>query len=135
MLHLLAAGLSWGPVWDVLSKPDNLPIVIMLGTVAFFTYWSFSMALKNDKLKRETGDPKRDIFYPPEEDHFPKRIHVWPWLLRAEFGLHRAHLFLRAFRTEIVLSKEQRVEQLLALALPFTFLFLRLRCRQKLDIV
>lgn len=86
MIALLASSrLSWGPVWEVLSKPDNLPILIMLGLVGFFTYWSFSMARRNDRLKRETGDPKRDIFYPPEEAKFPTRVHVWPWLLRVEF--------------------------------------------------
>lgn len=77
--------LSWAPVWDIFSKPDNLPIVIMLGLVAFFTYWAFEMGIRNDRLKASTGDPKRDIFYPPEEAKFPVRIHVWPWLLRAEF--------------------------------------------------
>lgn len=86
MLHLIAAGgLSWKPVWDIFSKPDNVPIVIMLGLMGFVTYWAFSMAFKNDRLKEESGDPKRDLFYPPEEAKFPVRIHVWPWLLRAEF--------------------------------------------------
>lgn len=86
MITVLAASrFSWGPVWEILSKPDNLPILIMLGMVSFFAYWSFSMACRNDRLKAETGDPKRDIFYPPEEAKFPTRIHVWPWLLRVEF--------------------------------------------------
>ncbi|MHC4829365.1 MAG: cytochrome C [Planctomycetota bacterium] len=82
---LLAGGLSFSFFWEnVLGKPDNLPIVIMLVLVGFFTYWAFSMGRKNDLLKEHSGDPKRDIFYPPEESKFPKRIHVWPWLLRNE---------------------------------------------------
>ncbi|MBI3891588.1 MAG: hypothetical protein HY303_08670, partial [Candidatus Wallbacteria bacterium] len=78
---------AWGlqPLWDIVRKPDNLPILLMMGTVGFFTWWSFKMALGNDKLKRDTGDPKRDIFYPEDEKAFPIRIHVWPWLLRTEF--------------------------------------------------
>jgi hypothetical protein len=81
---LIASGLSWKPVWDIFSKPDNVPIIMMVGLVGFFTYWAFSMALRNDRLKVESGDPKRDLFYPPEEAKFPVRIHVWPWLLRTE---------------------------------------------------
>jgi hypothetical protein len=78
---------AWGmkPILDILGKPDNLPIVLMMVTVGFFTTWGFRMALANDRLKRTAGDPKRDILYPAEEAAFPIRIHVWPWLLRTEF--------------------------------------------------
>jgi len=78
---------AWGigPIWDIVRKPDNLPILLMMALVGFFTWWSFAMAFQNDRLKKETGDPKRDILYPPEEKDFPVRIHVWPYLLRNEF--------------------------------------------------
>jgi hypothetical protein len=76
---------SLGPIWDIVRKPDNIPILLMMGTVGFFTAWALKMAFANDRLKKETGDPKRDILYPPEEAEFPVRIHVWPYLLRVEF--------------------------------------------------
>ncbi len=78
---------AWGfePIWEIVRKPDNIPILLMIALIGFFTVWSFQMALKNDRLKRETGDPKQDILYPKEEQAFPVRIHVWPYLLRNEF--------------------------------------------------
>lgn len=79
------AAWGFGPIWDIIRKPDNIPILLMMVTVGFFLAWSLKMAFANDRLKAETGDPKRDILYPPEEAEFPVRIHVWPYLLRAEF--------------------------------------------------
>jgi hypothetical protein len=34
----------------ILSLPDNIPIVILMVTVIYLTYLSFSEARKNDKL-------------------------------------------------------------------------------------
>jgi hypothetical protein len=78
---------EWGfePIWDIVRKPDNVPILLMIVVVTFFVWWGFHMALQNDRLKRTTGDPKADILYPKEEKDFPVRIHVWPYLLRGEF--------------------------------------------------
>ncbi len=88
-MNLAAAtlGAEWGfgPIWEIVRKPDNIPIIMMMVLVGFFIWLSFSQARRNDRLKKETSDPKRDIFYPPEEAAFPVRVHVWPWLLRNEF--------------------------------------------------
>jgi hypothetical protein len=40
-------------LWAIVSLPDNIPIVLMLGLVAYFTKVSFSEARKHDKLTRE----------------------------------------------------------------------------------
>ena len=37
----------------ILAKPDNIPIIMMVGLVAFFTWISLSEASKNDKLIEE----------------------------------------------------------------------------------
>ena len=37
----------------ILTKPDNIPIVLMVGLVGFFTWMSLSEARKNDKLIEE----------------------------------------------------------------------------------
>ncbi len=34
----------------ILSLPDNIPIIILMVTVIYLTYLSFSEARKNDKL-------------------------------------------------------------------------------------
>jgi hypothetical protein len=40
-------------LWAIVSLPDNIPIVLMLGLVAYFTRTSFAQARANDRLIRE----------------------------------------------------------------------------------
>jgi hypothetical protein len=35
---------------DILTKPDNIPIVFMMMLVLFFTWLGFKQALRNDRL-------------------------------------------------------------------------------------
>jgi hypothetical protein len=44
---------EWDNFSAILTKPDNIPIVLMVGLVAFFTWLSLSEARKNDKLIEE----------------------------------------------------------------------------------
>lgn len=39
--------------WAIISVPDNIPIVMMLMLVGYFTWLSFAEAKKNDRLTRE----------------------------------------------------------------------------------
>jgi len=39
--------------WAIVSLPDNIPIVLMLGLVGYFTWLSFSEGRKHDRLIRE----------------------------------------------------------------------------------
>jgi hypothetical protein len=85
MTHVLLAEWGFAPIWDIVRKSDNIPILLMMVLVGFFVAWSFKMAFDNDRLKKASGDPKADILYPKDEKDFPVRIHVWPYLLRGEF--------------------------------------------------
>ena len=38
---------------EIVTKPDNIPIVAMLILVIFFTWLGMKQALKNDKLAEE----------------------------------------------------------------------------------
>jgi len=38
---------------DILTKPDNIPIVFMMVLVMFFTWLGFKQALRNDRLADE----------------------------------------------------------------------------------
>jgi hypothetical protein len=58
----------------ILKKPDNIPIVIALVLVTFYTIWGYRQALVNDRAIRETGK------LPP-----PDKLSVWPFLVRTEF--------------------------------------------------
>ncbi|MCE9624938.1 MAG: hypothetical protein K8R69_05715 [Deltaproteobacteria bacterium] len=44
----------------ILSLPDNIPIIIMMVSVVYLTWLSFSEARKNDKL---TEEGKADQIY------------------------------------------------------------------------
>ena len=38
---------------DILTKPDNIPIVFMMVLVMFFTWLGFKQALRNDALAEQ----------------------------------------------------------------------------------
>ncbi len=44
-------------VWAIVSVPDNIPIVLMLGLVAWLVRLAFREARANDRLARE-GRPE-----------------------------------------------------------------------------
>lgn len=39
-------------LWSIVSVPDNIPIVMLLASVGYFTWLSFAEARKNDRLIR-----------------------------------------------------------------------------------
>ncbi len=57
----------------ILSKPDNVPIVVMLILTIFYTWFSMKKALKNDR---------QDI---SEEAKLADKVQVWPYLVKVEF--------------------------------------------------
>lgn len=61
----------------IISKPDNVAIIIMMVMVGFFTLFAFFQALKNDRKLASIKE---------EEKKFEKeKIHTWPYLTRKEF--------------------------------------------------
>ena len=60
-------------VWELVRKPDNIPIVGLLFLVIGYTWWSFRKALKND----------RQGFL--DESRLSEKVQVWPNLVRVEF--------------------------------------------------
>ncbi len=69
--------------WLIISKPDNVPIVLMLLLVGFFTWLALSEARKFDKARAE-GKTVKEAAYGDEAD-YPERVTVWPFLVREEF--------------------------------------------------
>ncbi len=59
--------------WEIVSKPDNIPIVLLLFMVIGYTWWYFHKALKND----------RQGFL--DETRLSEKVQVWPNLVRVEF--------------------------------------------------
>lgn len=88
-MNLLMA-MDWVQLWQIASAPDNVPILIMLVLVGFYTVFSFRQAFANDRLIAELeADPvmakthHRKRF--PFQKGWDERVHVWPYLLKIEF--------------------------------------------------
>ncbi|MAG56805.1 MAG: cytochrome C [Planctomycetes bacterium] len=82
--------MDWHQLWYMLSKPDNVPIVLLLFMCPFYVWMAFSQARKNDRLIAQLeADPElakthhRTIF--PYQKGWPKTVQVWPFLLKREF--------------------------------------------------
>jgi hypothetical protein len=64
-------------LFEIISKPDNIAIVIMMVLVGFFAWFAFYKAFKNDRKKPSAKK---------EQNEFEKeKIHTWPFLARKEF--------------------------------------------------
>ncbi len=50
---MLLSASGWDNFLLILTKPDNIPIVMMIGAVGFFTWLSLREASKNDRLIKE----------------------------------------------------------------------------------
>jgi hypothetical protein len=58
---------------SILSKPDNVPIVLMLVLTIFYTWYSLAKASKNDRQGS------------PDEAMLSDKVQVWPYLVKVEF--------------------------------------------------
>jgi hypothetical protein len=58
---------------EILTKPDNIPITLLLVSCIFFTWLYWIKAKKNDA--QDT----------PEEAKMDDKVQVWPYLVRVEF--------------------------------------------------
>ena len=81
---------DWHQLWEIVSLPDNIPIVGLMILVPFFIWYSFRQAKANDRLIEELEkDPKlakqhhRKI--EPYREGWEQKVYVWPYLLRMEF--------------------------------------------------
>ncbi|MFB3916115.1 MAG: hypothetical protein ACE14M_05270 [Terriglobales bacterium] len=82
--------MDWQQLWNIVSAPDNVPIVALVPLLIFYCALAFKQALDNDKLITQLeADPAlakthhRKTF--PYRPGWMKEVHVWPFLLRIEF--------------------------------------------------
>ena len=75
----------------IITKPDNVAIVVMMFMVAFFTWLVFREALRNDReRKRLNGGSGEEAKSDSDKLPSTKRrgeetVHTWPFLARKEF--------------------------------------------------
>ncbi len=81
---------DWHQLWEIVSVPDNIPIVAMLFLVPFYTWYAFRQALATDRLIDQLAtDPQlakthhRKVH--PWKAGWDREVHVWPFLMRIEF--------------------------------------------------
>jgi hypothetical protein len=82
--------MDWRQLWEIVSAPDNVPIVALIFLVPFYAWYGLRQALANDRLIGQLeADPQlakthhRKVF--PWKPGWTKEVHVWPYLLRIEF--------------------------------------------------
>ncbi len=77
-LSLLLMGLSMTspPFWEIVSKPDNVPIVALVFLLGFFTWIGTYRAVQNDDRAKQG--------LPPLESLDNEKILVWPDLVYTE---------------------------------------------------
>ncbi len=82
--------MDWHQLAEIVSAPDNVPIVALVFLVPFFTWMGFREALKNDRLVAQLeADPQLAKTHHrknyPWQPGWLKEVHTWPYLLRMEF--------------------------------------------------
>jgi hypothetical protein len=81
--------MDWHQLWTIVSLPDNVPIVLLLFVVPFYTWYGLRQAHANDRLIAQLeGDPALAKTHhrkvQPYKPGWAKEVHVWPFLLRIE---------------------------------------------------
>lgn len=81
---------DWHQLWEIVSQPDNVPIVALLFLVPFYVWYGFRQSFANDRLIGQLStDPQlakthhRKVF--PWKTGWDREVHVWPYLMRIEF--------------------------------------------------
>ncbi|HZP02130.1 MAG TPA: cytochrome C [Terriglobia bacterium] len=83
-------GFDWHQLWEIVSAPDNVPIVALLFLVPFYSWYAYRQARANDRLIAQLeADPQlakthhRKTY--PWKPGWLKEVHTWPYLMRIEF--------------------------------------------------
>ena len=82
--------MDWKQLWEIVSAPDNVPIVALIPLLAFYLFLAWRQAKANDTLTAQlAGDAALAKTHHrkawPFQHGWQKEVHVWPFLLRMEF--------------------------------------------------
>lgn len=71
---------DWAQLREIVSEPDNVPVIGLAGALAFFVWYGFRQARRNDRLIEhpESGIARN------EDGELESRLPVWPYLLKLE---------------------------------------------------
>jgi len=82
--------MDWKQLWQIVSAPDNVPIVALIPLLAFYLFLAWRQAKANDTLMAQlAGDAALAKTHHrkawPFQPGWQREVHVWPFLLRMEF--------------------------------------------------
>ncbi len=82
--------MDWRQLWEIMSAPDNVPIIALIPLLAFYIFLAWRQAHANDLLIEQLeGDAALAKTHHrkawPLKPGWQKEVHVWPCLLRIEF--------------------------------------------------
>jgi Cytochrome b(C-terminal)/b6/petD len=81
---------DWHQLWEIISAPDNVPIVALVFLVPFYTWYALRQAFANDRLIEELeSNPElaktKHRKTQPYKKGWDREVHTWPYLMRVEF--------------------------------------------------
>jgi len=82
--------MDWHQLWEIVSAPDNVPIVAILFLVPFYTWYAIRQARANDRLIAQLeADPQLAKTHhrktQPWKSGWTREVQTWPYLMRIEF--------------------------------------------------
>jgi len=82
--------MDWHQLWEIVSAPDNVPIVAILFLVPFYTWYAIRQASANDRLIAQLeADPQLAKTHhrktQPWKSGWTREVQTWPYLMRIEF--------------------------------------------------
>src|ERR1035438_9557204 len=77
-------------LWTIVSTPDNVPIVLLLFLVPFYTWYGMRQPFANHRpIAALQANPEMAKTHhrktQPYKTGWVREVHVWPYLLRIEF--------------------------------------------------
>ena len=82
--------MDWVQLWEITTLPDNIPIVLLILVIPFYTWYGLRQAFANDRLIDSLeADPEmaktQHRKTQPWKPAWAREVQVWPYLLRMEF--------------------------------------------------
>ena len=82
--------MDWAQIWEIVSLPDNIPIVAIVVLVPFFAWLGLRQARQTDRLIQQLeANPEMAATHHrkihPYSPGWARELQVWPYLLRIEF--------------------------------------------------
>lgn len=82
--------MDWVQLWEITTLPDNIPIVLLILVIPFYTWYGLRQAFANDRLIDSLeADPEMAKTHhrktQPWKPGWAREVQVWPYLLRMEF--------------------------------------------------